>query len=460
VGPSGLPELAESGLDAPELAALFREAPQRAINPLRAALKRAAETVLQQEGLAQLPQARLAVVVDQMEEIFTRDGVDAEERERFIAVLSLMARSGLAWVIATMRSDFYPRCAEIPELVALKEGAGQYDLLPPTFAEIKQMIAYPARAAGLRFEVDPAGGERLEDVLHEAAARDPEALPLLEFTLDELYKQRTEDRVLTFAAYRQLGGLEGALARRAEAVLTSLEPAVQAALPSLLRALVTVGHGESELVAGRRVPMASLAASPECSVLIDALIQARLLVTDRADDGQAVLGVAHEALLRHWPRLQVWLAEDRELLQRRERVAAAAFHWREAGKPHDLLLPEGQPRAEAEELLARWQSDLDPGLVEFVEASRKKEFLRARERVTIAAANWREEGKRPDFLLPEGKPLAEAEELLARRAELDAGLVDFIHASPGKSGTRAPEKETGRGGGLCRRSGLQPHQLS
>src|SRR5205807_8358126 len=132
-------------------------------------------------------------------------------------------------------SDFYPRCAEIPELVALKEGAGQYDLLPPTFAEIKQMIAYPARAAGLRFEVDPADGERLEDVLHEAAARDPEALPLLEFTLDELFKARTTEGVLTFAAYRRLGGLEGALTQRAEEVLTSLEPPVQAALPGLLR---------------------------------------------------------------------------------------------------------------------------------------------------------------------------------------------------------------------------------
>src|SRR5262249_54976133 len=156
---------------------------------------------------------------------------------------------GLVWVIATMRSDFYPRCAEIPELQAMKEGAGQYDLAPPTFAEIGQMIRHPARAAGLRFEVSAATRGRLDEVLHEAARRHPEALPLLEFALDELFQQRTENGVLTFAAYEQLGGLEGALARRAEEVLASLQPPVQAALPALLRALVTVGHGEGELVA-------------------------------------------------------------------------------------------------------------------------------------------------------------------------------------------------------------------
>ena len=62
-----------------------------------------------------------------------------------------------------MRSDFYPRCVEIPELASLKEGAGQYDVLPPSFTEIGHMIRCPARAAGLRFEVEPPTGERLDD---------------------------------------------------------------------------------------------------------------------------------------------------------------------------------------------------------------------------------------------------------------------------------------------------------
>src|SRR5207245_1237221 len=200
-------------------------------------------------------------------EIFTLERVDAPQRERFIAALSALARSGHVWVIATMRSDFYPRCAEVPELIALKEGEGQYDLRPPAFAEIGQLIRHPTRAAGLHFEINHETGARLDEVLHEAASRDPEALPLLEFTLDELYKRRTSADVLTFAAYEQLGGLEGALARRAEELLSSLDPSAQEALPSLLRALVTAGHGDGDSAASRRVLRSELDGSAACRTL-------------------------------------------------------------------------------------------------------------------------------------------------------------------------------------------------
>jgi hypothetical protein len=90
-----------------------------------------------------------------MEELFRRDWLDEQGRARYVAALAAVARSGLAAVVATMRSDFFARCAELPELAALKAGQGQLDLLPPTFAEIGQMIRYPARDAALRWGKDP-----------------------------------------------------------------------------------------------------------------------------------------------------------------------------------------------------------------------------------------------------------------------------------------------------------------
>ena len=71
----------------------------------------------------------------------------AVDRQAFIAVLSALARGGKVWVVATLRGDFYHRCFELPELVALQEGSGQYALPLPTSAEIGQMIRQPARAA-------------------------------------------------------------------------------------------------------------------------------------------------------------------------------------------------------------------------------------------------------------------------------------------------------------------------
>jgi Novel STAND NTPase 1 len=199
---ASLPEL-HTLTSAADLASLFRDAPQHSVTLVRAALQRAAEAEQAKTGLGQLPEARLALVVDQLEELFTLEWVHAKARANFVAVLSALAHSGFVWVITTMRSDFYPRCVELRELVRLKEGDGQYDLLPPTAAEMADMIRSPARAAALRFEVKD--GLSLENVLHEAAADNPTALPLLEFTLDELYKQRA-DGVLTFDAYERLGG--------------------------------------------------------------------------------------------------------------------------------------------------------------------------------------------------------------------------------------------------------------
>ena len=208
--------------------------PGQATMPMRVGLRRAAETTAAAEHLVQLPECRLALVVDQMEELFSLQKVDERQRIGLVKARSALVRSGLVWIIGTMGSDFYPRCADIPELAALKEGAGQFDLLPPTAPELHQMISYPARAAGVRFE-EKDNGERLDHVLQEAAVRDPQALPLLEFTLAQLHKLRTEHGLLTFAAYEQLGGMEERPAQRAEEEFARLPQAVQKVLPAVFR---------------------------------------------------------------------------------------------------------------------------------------------------------------------------------------------------------------------------------
>ena len=88
--------------------------------------------------------------------LFTQEEVLRQDRNKFVEVIDALARSGKVWVIGTLRSDFYPRLASLPGIGALKEGAGQYDLMPPTANEIGQMIRLPTRAAGLSFEEDPA----------------------------------------------------------------------------------------------------------------------------------------------------------------------------------------------------------------------------------------------------------------------------------------------------------------
>jgi tetratricopeptide (TPR) repeat protein len=284
-----------------------------------------------------------------------------------------------------LRSDFYPRISELPGLVALKEGAGQYDLLPATLAEIGQMIRRPTAAAGLRFEVDLVTEERLDDTLRDEAARNPASLPLLEFALEELYKERNEEGVLTFAAHRHLNGVGGALARRAEQVFEGLPPGVQAALPVVLRALVTLAPA-GELTVSKSPQQGALSSSPEVTALVDAFVRARLFVAKLADDGSATVELAHEALLAHWPRLSRWLEEDREGVRAGARVAAQAALWKQNGRSPDYLLAAGKPLSEAAELLASRGAEIGDTERQLVAASLARERRRRRRRHGVMAA--------------------------------------------------------------------------
>ena len=338
-----LPSLDADGKGPDELAQILRESPQAATSLIRNALAR-------EEQTSGKPNARLALVVDQMEEMYTQEEIPSGHRQAFFDVLDALARSGRVWVICTLRSDFYPRLANHPKVGALKEGAGQYDLMPPNASEIGQMIRLPASAAGLRFEEDPASSERLDDMLRDAAAGHREILPLLQFTLEELYQRRTEDGVLTLAAYRELGGVEGSLAKRAETVFTDLPDIVEAALPKVLNALVSIGQDGQAAIGRKRAPWSDLSTGTSRE-LVETFVENRLFVTELADDGSAVVTVAHEALLWHWPRVTDWVAQNRENLRIRGRVAAAAQRWAAENRPADLLLPTGKPLVEAESLL-------------------------------------------------------------------------------------------------------------
>ena len=377
---NALPSLDEDNEGPEELAQVLRESPQAATSMIKGALSR--------EKLAdgKSANARLALLVDQMEEMYTQEDVGQEDREAFVDVLDALARCGRVWVIGTLRSDFYQAVGKLPKLVALKEGDGQYDLLPPTASEMAQMIRLPTRAAGLRFEEDPSSSERLDDMLRDAAAEHPEVLPLLQFTLEELYQRRTEDGVLTLAAYRDLGGVEGSLAQRAETVFKDLPDDVEAELPKVLNALVSIERDGYEQI-GRKRALWSEVTMGKSKEFIEAFVENRLFVTELDDDGSAIVTVAHEALLWHWPRVKDWVAQNRENLRIRSRIVAAAERWIADDRPSDLLLPAGKPLHEAGSLLEQdlQLTDAETG---FINASfaKAKRFQRLKAGVVLALA--------------------------------------------------------------------------
>ena len=178
---------------------------------------------------------------------------------------------------------------------------------------------------------------------------------------------------MTLAAYRELGGLEGALARRAEEEFSKLPAAAQAELPAIFRALITIQAGAEELVVGRRVPLATLETSALRKTALKSFVDARLLVSDEGS-----VALAHEAILRHWERLANWIESDKEMLRTRARVAELATLWRNESKRPDMLLQPGRLLGAAEELLANRRADLDDPFIEFVRASAAGRIRRRR----------------------------------------------------------------------------------
>ena len=380
LGEGAFPELA---CEPAALAQLCRSSPDRALALIRQAHAKAAAAA------GSVPtQLRLIVAVDQMEELFTTEKEPAS-REVLVRLLAALAGSGLAWVIATIRSDFFHRCGEVPGFSGLKDGLGSYELLPPSGPEIAQIIREPARAAGLRFEESPDRG-RLDDVLQDAAAADPGSLPLLEFVLDALYEAGRERRILTFAAYQALGGLEGAIARRADEVVDALPPDIQEELPVVLRALTTVRPGD-EAVAARPALRAEVTGTPQRLALVEALVAARLLVSDEDAAGHVFVRVAHEALLSRWPRAGDIVNANRSFLETRARLMADAHRWHSDNRNQELLLPSGKRLAEGEELLQSRREEVDDQVIEYIEASsraqkEREEKDRQAERALIEAA--------------------------------------------------------------------------
>jgi WD40 repeat protein len=336
--------------------------------------------------------ARVLLIVDQLEEVYATPNVSGESRERFWRALERLARSGLVWVLATLRSDFYALAQADPGFLRLKGVAGHHDLAPPSAEGLAALISQPAALAGLQFE---KGAEvSLEARILEEALAQRDALPLVEYLLTELYSHRTVEGVLTVEAHAQLGGVAGAIGRRAEAVFGALDAVTQAALPRVVRLLVTVRA--DGIVSARAAPRAAFPAQSREEALVLALTQERLLIAE-GDGTEAKVRVAHEALLSRWPLARQLIEADRERLVARARLEEAYGRWVAQGRRNDLLLPLGLPLAEAESLVRAWPDELDDQLRGYVAASqaharRKRHILRglagAASLILLALASW------------------------------------------------------------------------
>ncbi len=322
---------------------------------------RAAHTILRARRAPAA--ARLLVVVDQAEELFTACE-DEAERRRFVAVLLDAARGSdaRACVVMTLRADFYGAATTLSDLAELLS-TSQYALPPLDGDGYEAAVVGPARVVGAALE-DGLVGRILAEV-----GREPGSLPLFQHALLELWHRRDGNR-LTVAAFDDIGGVTGALAHRAETIYGELDPEERAVARWLLLRTINPGQGSGDT--SRRVPLSELHHDPAGPTIVDdivaRLVEARLLTTTAPPGGTAVVELAHEALITGWPRLAGWIDDDRTDLVLHRRVADAAKRWNDSERHPDYLLG-GQPLSEVTGIRDRAPELLDPLERAFLDAS-------------------------------------------------------------------------------------------
>jgi serine/threonine protein kinase/DNA-binding XRE family transcriptional regulator len=296
-------------------------------------------------------ETELVLLVDQFEELFTLVEEEAV-REAFLQslVTAVLDPHSRLRIVITLRADFTDRPLQYVDFGELMEQRLAL-VLPLTPDELTQAITKPVEKLGM------AMSPELVSTIIQDVGNQPGMLPLLQYALTELFEQR-QGRTLTLENYKQTGGVAGALARRADEIFTHLDAAGQEAARQLFLRLITLGEGSEDT--RRRVLLTELESMPvisnQSSVNGKQRVEHRLRNSDYGspitDYGKyrlltfdhdpvtrgPTVEVAHEALLREWPRLRGWLRDGREDVRRQRLLAQAAAQWAQNDRDDSYLL--------------------------------------------------------------------------------------------------------------------------
>jgi tetratricopeptide (TPR) repeat protein len=418
-----LPEIFSGGTwSAEQLVELLASGDGASAEPVVAALDEIGEELRRSGGFERATRADLLLLVDQLEDIFAANITD-RQRSSFARLLSALSATKRVWVVATLRGDLYNRLLKNRDFIALKDAGHTYDLAPPGPDELAEIVQRSAEASGLVYETDAASGERLDDrLLRDTEGKD--ILPLLQFTLDRLFEERSvvgDQTRLTFASYRAMGGLDGAINQSAERAVRHLGDDEIAALPRLLRSLAvavredSAATGNAELTI-RAVPMNEAITDERTGRLVNALRDARIVLTSGASaeapeegvspggdaggtgsgaeaapaDRSGLLRIAHQRVFECWERARKILHDHRNYFRARSVVEDNRRRWQSSGQRPDLLIPDGRPLEEAESLVVKYGEELSRDTRNFVALSgrraRRNRTLKRVTQVSLAVA--------------------------------------------------------------------------
>jgi WD40 repeat protein/serine/threonine protein kinase len=297
----------------------------------------------------------ILLIIDQFEEAFTLCE-DEAERTHFLDIIrsAVTDPNTRVHIIITLRADYIDRPLLYGDFGELMRQRMEL-VLPMSADELERAISAPAQRIGASVDANLIA-QIVSDVREE-----PGALPLLQYALTEVFERR-DGGFMTLGAYQDIGGVAGALAKRAEELFVELPAEQSSATRQIFLRLVTLGEGAGDT--RRRVKRSELASIVTDAKVLDAVLdtfgKTRLLSFDRdADTREPTVEVAHEALIREWTRLHQWMDDSRNDIRLQRLLAAAGSEWENSGKDTSFLL-SGSRLAQYEEWVAETDLALTP----------------------------------------------------------------------------------------------------
>ncbi|MBD2680927.1 MULTISPECIES: CHAT domain-containing protein [Nostoc] len=324
--------------------------------------------------IAASPKSHIVVIADQFEELYTLCQ-DTEERKIFLDHLLNAVQSVPGFtLVLTLRADFFGEALSYRPLSNALQDA-QVNLGPMNAVELESAIAQPAQI--LNVQLEPGLTQRLIDVVLDS----PSHLPLLEFTLTQLW-QKQQQGWLTHQAYTDIGGVETALANHAESVYVQLNSADKERVQQIFIQLVQPTDNKADI---RRLANREEVGEENWN-LVTQLADARLLVTNRHEvTNIETVEIIHEALIKNWRRLQQWMQIDGEFRHWQEQLRVLIKQWEHSNQDAGALL-RGKPLIDAEEWLLQRTTQINATEQSFINLSLE---LRNREHQAQNAAKKR-----------------------------------------------------------------------
>jgi len=358
--------------------------------------------------LRSYPEPMVVLVVDQFEELFTL--ANPIERSQFLELLlgAINYARDRVKLIITLRVDFMTHCLDFSELATLLQQASFF--VPPNLSEqdYRNVIIKPAESVGLQVE------SRLVEVLLQEIGTATGKLPLLEFVLEQLWEYRQQGTLTLEAYQQQIGGLEGALEKKANAVYENLDPHARDCAQWIFLALTQVGENIADT--SRQISKQDLIVGKYPQALVERtlqeLVKANLVVVDSEMTNygeasrsrganqisepedlsefplQTTIEIAHDILIHNWSTLRWWLEQNRNRLQLQRQLEQAARLWQQHHQNSDYLW-QGARLAQAEEIYIKETDELSETVQQFIEAGlaqRDAEQRQAQRRLRRAQA--------------------------------------------------------------------------